>query len=240
MLEDLSDTATFRDIRSPASAGEAVAVVAALADLHAAFWESPRFRTDLAPLRARSASSEELGSFFVGRVLGNLKGHAGEVVPAEIQRKSRIVFERRVDVDRYRSSGPQTLCHGDTHLGNLFFEGPNPGFLDWQAVMMGPGIRDVSYFLGVSVEPDVLAPIERDLVGQYVARLATHGITTDAAEMWTHYRASAAELYVAAVVTAGTADRMQPPEISKVGVDRATAAVQRLETFDVLERLLCR
>jgi hypothetical protein len=43
---------------------------------------------------------------------------------------------------------------------------------------------------------------------------------------------------VAALVTAGTADRMQPPEISRVGVDRAAAAVQRLESFELLERIL--
>jgi aminoglycoside phosphotransferase (APT) family kinase protein len=238
VLEDLSDTATFRDIRSPASADEAAAVVEALADLHATFWESPRFGRDLAPLRARSAASERLGNRFVGRVLGNLKGHAAEVVPEEIQHRSRIVVERRAEIDDHWRSQPQTLCHGDTHFGNLFFEGPAPGFLDWQAVMMGPGMRDVSYFMIASVDANELAAIERDLVDRYVERLASHGVVTDPARAWDQYRASAVEIYVAAIVTAGTSDRMQPAEISAVGVDRVAAAVQRLETFDVLERAL--
>jgi aminoglycoside phosphotransferase (APT) family kinase protein len=238
VLEDLTDTATFRDIRSPASADEAAAVVEALADLHAAFWNSPRFGRDLAPLRARSAASERLGNRFVGRILGNLKGHAAEVVPEEIQRKSRVVLERRAEVDRHWRTLPQTLCHGDTHFGNLFFEGPRPGFLDWQAVMMGPGIRDVSYFLIASVDADELPSIERDLVERYVERLGSHGVDVDRALAWDRYRASAVEIYVAAIVTASTSDRMQPAEISVVGVDRVAAAVQRLETFDVLERAL--
>ena len=42
----------------------------------------------------------------------------------------------------------------------------------------------------------------------------------------------------AAVVTANTSDRMQPPEISRVGVERVVAAMERLDTFEVLEGLL--
>ncbi len=104
--------------------------------------------------------------------------------------------------------------------------------------MVGPGIRDVSYFLNASMDPHDLAPIERDLFDGYVARLADHSVDLDSAPTWDDYRASAAEFYVAAVVTAGTSDRMQPPEISAVGVDRAAAAVQRLGTFEVLEQML--
>ena len=234
VLEDLSPTARFRDIRDPASAVEAAAVVDALADLHEAFWESSRFTGELALLRARSAASEQLGNMFVGRVLGNLKGRSAEAVPAEMQRQSRIVFEKRDQIDAFWARGPQTLCHGDTHLGNLFFEGAAPGFLDWQAAMIGPGIRDVSYFLCASVDASVLAPIEHDLVDRYAARLAARGVEVDAERTWNRYRASAAEFYIAALVTAGTSDRMQPPEISQVGVDRAVAAMARLGTFELL------
>ena len=238
VLEDLSDTATFRDIREPASAEEAAAVIDALGDLHASFWASPRLGGDLAPLRSRSAAAEQLGNVFVGRVLGNLKGRSADAVPLDMQRQSRIVFEQKEGIDAFWADEPQTLLHGDTHFGNLFFEAGAPGFLDWQATMIGPSIRDVSYFLGASVDPTVLEPIERGLVDHYVHRLASHGVDTDPERMWDLYRASAADFYVAAVVTAGTADRMQPPEISQTGVDRTVAAMQRLGTFDLLERIV--
>ena len=238
VLEDLSERVTFRDIREPAGPDEAAAVVEALADLHAAFWMSPRFDRDLAPLRTRGAAAERLGNTFVGRILGKLKGRSAEVVPEEMQRLSRIMFERRQEIDAFWAGTPLTLCHGDTHFGNLYFEGAEPGFLDWQAVMIGPGIRDVSYFLCASVDVPVLQRVEGSLVDRYVDRLSSHGIELDAERAWTHYRASAAEFYVAAVVTAGTADRMQPPEISDVGVDRAVAAMSRLGTFEVMEELL--
>jgi len=80
--------------------------------------------------------------------------------------------------------------------------------------------------------------VERGLVDRYVGRLSTHGVDTDPGRMWDLYRASAAEIYVSAIVTAGTSDRMQPPQISRVGVDRVAAAMQRLETFDLLERFV--
>jgi aminoglycoside phosphotransferase (APT) family kinase protein len=238
VLEDLEPTATFRDIRDPASADEAAALVDGLADLHAAFWASPRFAGDLAPLRARAPAAERLGHLFVARVLGNLRGRSAEVTPEVVQRDSRILFEKRTEIDWFWSREPQTLCHGDPHLGNLFFEGDTPGFLDWQACMMGPGIRDVSYCLCASVDVGVLEGIERDLVERYAKRLASLGIETDAARTWSLYRASAAEFYIAAIVTAGTADRMQPPEISRVGVDRAVAAMRRLATFSMLRQIV--
>jgi aminoglycoside phosphotransferase (APT) family kinase protein len=239
VLEDLHGSATFRDIREPVDATQAAAVIDALADVHAAFWGTARFGADLAPLRARTPASERLGNAFVGRVLGNLKGHAADVVPAEVQDASRVVIERRAEIDAYWARAlPLTLCHGDPHRGNLFFEGDAPGFLDWQAVMAGPGLRDVSYFLVSSMEVDQLVGVERELVARYVSRLTSNGVELESTRAWELYRASAVEIYVAAIVTAGTSDRMQPPEISRVGVDRAAAAVQRLDTFAVLERFL--
>ncbi|WP_426573980.1 phosphotransferase [Aquihabitans sp. McL0605] len=237
VLEDLSSTAVFRDIREPASAEEAASVVDALADLHAAFWRSDRIDGDLAPLRSRGAAAEKLGNVFVGKVLGKLKGRNAEVIPAEMQRASRIVFEQKEAIDAFWAGEPQTLCHGDTHFGNLFFEGTTPGFLDWQATMTWPGIRDVSYFAISSVDPAVLEPIERGLVDRYAARLAGHGIDLDGDQTWDRYRASASDMYVSAVVTAGTSDRMQPAEISQVGVDRVVAAMARLATFDLLAQI---
>lgn len=240
VLEDLTH-AEFRDIRQPLDVDRAAAVVDALAELHAGHWGTSRFRSDLTLFASRSPASERLGNLFVGRVLGTLKGHAAAVVPAEVQQASRIVFERRAEIDAFWARAlPPTLCHGDPHLGNLFFEGAVPGFLDWQAAMAGPAWRDVSYSLIASVDATVLAGAERDLVERYVARMHSHGVELDRARAWDLYRASAAEIYVAAVVTAGTSDRMQPPEISRVGVDRVASAVQRLDTFAVLARELSR
>lgn len=238
IFEDLGPTAVFRDVRDSLTPEQAEAVVDALADLHARYWESERFDTDLAPLRSRGAVADYLGEIFVRKLLAEPKHASAELVPPELVEKSRVLWENFIEVNRYWTTEPQTLLHGDTHLGNLFFEGEKPGFLDWQATMIGAGIRDVAYFTIASVDPAVARKIERGLVGRYAERLGAAGIEVDVESLWLRYRAVAADFYVAAVTTAGSSDRMQIPEISRVGVVRAVAAVEALDTFDALAELV--
>ncbi|MGB3328935.1 MAG: aminoglycoside phosphotransferase family protein [Thermomicrobiales bacterium] len=49
--------------------------------------------------------------------------------------------------DRVVDLGPQTLCHGDFHAGNLL-RGPGGGWVwaDWQEVHVGPGVNDLAFF----------------------------------------------------------------------------------------------
>jgi aminoglycoside phosphotransferase (APT) family kinase protein len=238
VLEDLAATARFRDLTEPISASEAFAVCDALADLHAAFWESDRFAGDLALLVTRSAGANHLADVLVPRLVTRPRGPAAELISPATRAASRILLDRRAEIEALWRHEPRTLTHGDPHLGNLFFEGDAPGFLDWQATMAGPGIRDVAYFLNASVDVPVARTIERELVDRYAARLRTHGIDADAEATWTRYRAAISEFYIAAVVTAGTSERMQPHAVTRAGVERAVAAVEANDTFAVLAQLL--
>ena len=65
----------------------------------------------------------------VKRGLSKPAPHA-DLMPPDLVEKSSILYEHVVEVDAFWTAQPQTLTHGDPHLGNLFFEGPNPGFLD--------------------------------------------------------------------------------------------------------------
>jgi hypothetical protein len=238
VLEDLAPTARFRDLTEPISATEAFAVGDALADLHAAFWDSDRFDGDLALLRNRSDGANHLADVLVPRLVTKPRGPAAELISPGVGRASRVLLDRRAEIEAFWAREPRTLAHGDPHLGNLFFEGDAPGFLDWQATMAGPGIRDVAYFLNASVDIAVARAIERDLVDRYAARLGANGIDVDPAATWTRYRAAISEFYIAAVVTAGTSERMQRHEVTRAGVERAVAAAEANDTFAVLGHLL--
>jgi len=48
--------------------------------------------------------------------------------------------------------------------------------VDWQSVAAAPGIIDLAYFLGTSLDGDERASAERDLVSEYHQRLSTHNI----------------------------------------------------------------
>ncbi|MFM8862557.1 MAG: phosphotransferase [Acidimicrobiia bacterium] len=64
--------------------------------------------------------------------------------------------------------GPQTVIHGDPHIGNLFFDGGRVGFLDWGIINVNTPMRDVSYFLTMSLTVDDRRRLERDLLAHYL------------------------------------------------------------------------
>jgi aminoglycoside phosphotransferase (APT) family kinase protein len=71
---------------------------------------------------------------------------------------------------------PQTFVHGDTHLGNWYFEADlAPGLLDWQCCMRGPWAHDVSYFITCALSVEDRRAYERDLLKQYLGDLRAAG-----------------------------------------------------------------
>jgi hypothetical protein len=70
--------------------------------------------------------------------------------------------------------------HGDYRLDNLLFGteagGAPVAAVDWQTLSIAPPVRDVSYFLGNSLLPEVRREHERELVGTYHEALKTHRV----------------------------------------------------------------
>ncbi|MFI7670422.1 phosphotransferase [Nocardia sp. NPDC049526] len=238
VLEDLSGTARFRTVVDTVTRAEAQAVIDAMADLHIAFWSSGRFANDLRSLTVRTTADIRLGDVIRRRFLQDVTGHTADLIPEAMKHDCRIFYQRSVDIDDFWTAQPQTLIHGDPHLGNLFFTETEPGFLDWQIATAGVGIRDIAYFANASVEPDLLRTIERELIERYTARLTAAGIGVDVERMWTLYRAAITELFLAAVCTAEAGERMQPFEVSRVGVERAVAGAAAHDSFAVLSALV--
>ncbi|WP_415043177.1 phosphotransferase family protein [Gordonia sp. (in: high G+C Gram-positive bacteria)] len=83
------------------------------------------------------------------------------------------------------------LLHGDYRLDNMLF---TPGdssitVVDWQTLTVGLPARDLAYFVGTSLLPDVRRKHERDLVDRYHAALLTHGVGDyTAQDCWRDYR----------------------------------------------------
>ena len=237
-FEDLGPTALFRDVRSAVTQAEAEAVVDGLADLHAAYWESPRFNTDLKPITFRTETVNTLGNTLRRRLMTKLPEPVRASIPDDVFEQSRIWFERADEITDFMARQPRTVTHGDPHLGNLFFEGATPGWLDWQMVMAVPGMRDVSYFCTMSVAPDMLRSIEKDLVRRYVDRLGSLGVETDFDQQWTLYRAMVAAPYGSAIAAASVNGRSQVMEIAMEGLARCVAGVQAHDSFRLLGALL--
>ncbi|HZQ28517.1 MAG TPA: phosphotransferase [Acidimicrobiales bacterium] len=87
---------------------------------------------------------------------------------------------------------PWTVTHGDYRLDNLLFatspEAPPVAVVDWQTVVYGPGVSDVSYFVGAGLLTDDRRTHERDLVQQYHAGLTAAGVPLGWDDCWEQYR----------------------------------------------------
>ena len=140
--------------------------------------------------------------------------------------------ERVNDLMEY---GPATLIHGDSHLGNLFVDRGEIGWLDWACFSRAPGMRDVAYFLTNSLDTGFRREHEASLLDGYRRSLAkAGGPERSRDEIFADYRRFAAYSFVAAVTTAAAGARMQSVDVGRRAMQRTSDAVSDLETLAIL------
>jgi hypothetical protein len=194
MLEDLSQRgARFPNVTQDVPLTAVEALIDTLATLHASHWESPRFAGDLAWLQSH--------------VKGRVAHLMNELAPPLIQHEIDTQAFKREFVQRLRSTGPEllaaiqrlqrhqsrlpeTLLHGDAHLGNTYLlpQG-KAGLLDWQLCVRGYCMHDVSYLIATSLPIALRREHERSLLCRYRERLIAWGVDAPSAgEIWDEYR----------------------------------------------------
>lgn len=236
VLEDLTEggaqPGSPRETLSPA---RAEAMCAALAGLHAHFWESPRLGQDLAWLAGPIRRLEDgLGSALAVPLMRRGLDRASAVVPSELRRPALRYAGRRRQAMRFLSAGPKTLVHHDCHPGNLYWSEGRPGLLDWQLVRTGEGISDLSYLLAIGLEPGQRAAHEGALVAGYRGALEAQGVEVPSAEaLWDRYRAHLVYAFEAMVVTLAVGDLMDEEAVLEL-IRRAALACAELDAFGAL------
>ena len=239
LLEDLvASGCRFPSPRHPDVLERARSTVEELARLHAAFWESPRFASDLSWVQSRAGNPDRVqgGGGFVEHALERFGDEMGE----SFRRLARIFVARTPDILDLWDQGERTLVHGDAHMGNLFVDGERTGFLDWAMVARAPGMRDIAYFLCNSVPPEVRRQNERELLARYREVLAEHGVDLDPELAFEQYRLFAVNSWLAATSTAAMGSLWQAERIGRGGMQRATAAIEDLDSVGLLESKLGR
>ena len=83
------------------------------------------------------------------------------------------------------------------------------GLIDFQGLQWCQGIRDVQYHLINSLEPDVLAAHEDELIRYYLGELERHGVDLPAADARQQYRALSFQTLMVAVISLQTLMRHQ-------------------------------
>jgi len=234
VLEDL----TARGVRFadyPVTVETARLVMRALARLHAAFWESARFRDDLAWLeRGHHDATYRIGRLLSAEAVKPMLARFGDLVSAELRAAAGRIADARDRLEAAWAQPPCTVIHGDAHAGNLYFPPGGVGFLDWQVVQRGQGMRDVTYFLVHSLSTELRRTQERELIDLYRATLAEHGVVPPAeAAAWAQYRLHALYAWIAATVMSAAAT-LQTEAIVRAGLARSNAAVMDLDSLAAL------
>jgi hypothetical protein len=207
-----------------------------LARFHARF-ESQAERDRIAPwLRT---PSPQMSAATAGLMRMVLDANAGRLSPGytaigELYAKHHAWF------DALWQAGPQTYVHGDTHIGNVFLDGDRVGFLDWGLSRVSTHLRDVSYFLTMSVDVGARRAHERELIQGYLAALrAAGGTPISFGEAWAAHRLHASYTVVATFLAYMPSYRAgDGVGLGNALLARADAAVEDLEVVDAVRAAL--
>ena len=136
--------------------------------------------------------------------------------------------------------GPQTVIHGDPHIGNLFLDGEVVGFLDWGLINLSTPLRDVSYFLAMALSIEDRRRDEERLLGHWLEVWnAGRGDALTFDEVWRAHRLHAAYTVPACCQIVTFPDAISPgrERFSRAFLARAEAAIEDLEALSVLAEL---
>lgn len=199
ILEDLRQAgAEICRVQKVLTYDQAAAFLAALASLHAQWWESPEL-ADQGALgwlqRQDPLPDDAWGAYGRGQLQPETWARYMELpralaLPSAFRDRDRMHAALQA-LRRFTHGGPTCVIHADAHLGNLFIDATGaPGFLDWQSVRRGHWAQDVTYLLISALDPLQRRAWERDLVSGYLATLRRYGVQAPGAqEAWAAIRA---------------------------------------------------
>jgi hypothetical protein len=235
LMEDLSRSSVrFCSALTPLSADEVVPVLENVASLHAGRWNSPWLDTAgwLEHFADPNSKGRAYFSLLTPDVVAGFIGKRRHLLPTELCDAQRCIdlFWGYVAMSEV---GPQTLLHGDMHVGNVYFEGDKAALCDWQVLSRGSTAFDLAYLLGTAMTTEDRRTAERDLLRHYLRALAAAGVTDAPSfdELWFLYRAHMAYGFFAWLTNP---EAFQSAPIINETVPRLANAVMDLDTADAV------
>jgi hypothetical protein len=228
-------------IKDFCSIDHARAVAVAQAKIHSKFWNSDRFNDDMVWVRPRSRRFGEqwLRKYFAANRTSFLESEYGKRVPeyartllSDWQKDHTVVYD-------YWETKPQTMLHGDSHLGNtLGYADGSAGYYDWQCLFRGYGYRDLAYFIMTALPNAEMEVHERDIFNLYTDTLEKNGIQVDREEAWKDYCLFIMEAFDALIATITNGGYGHAPEAVERQLATLSAAVERHDVSALLARVI--
>jgi len=239
LMEDLAlRGAWFPNATTTVTVEEIRGLVATLAALHARYWESPSLGSELRWL----ATPVSGGMYPVFQALGldlirnQVETNAYKAALIEPLGKTvDELWDALWKAQEILATGPQTLLHGDPHIGNTYLlPEQRGGFLDWQLMVKGRWAHDFTYLLITGLTVEDRRAHERALLSFYLEELRRHGVERppDPNDAWLRYRQAAIWGLVIGWLITPTENYGEA--ITTANLSRLVAAVRDLETLEAL------
>jgi hypothetical protein len=239
ILEDLRMRgACFPNATTSISLPVITYLVKTLASLHAQFWVSPRFKTDLnwlsTPCNGGMSEIFKLQGFeFLKRRMAKDEFKVELISP--LRTTIEALWSKLWKVQEFFQQEPTTLLHGDPHIGNTYIlPDGTAGLLDWQLMIRGCWAHDLTYLIITGLDTEARRKHEREFLELYLAELKQNGVASppDFGSAWGIYRRAVIwGLVIGWLIT--------PPinygqQITAANVERLVTAAQDLETLEAI------
>ncbi len=224
------------------SIADAETAVDAMVALHASSWNGSRF-ADMPwlPSYADPPFPQVIAGMYKQAWPQALE-RAGDRMPEHI-RDFGERFEGLVPwfVDQTSAQPPQTLCHGDFRLDNLFFraepEHAPVTIVDWQICFRGRGGYDVGYFISQSLTPEDRRAGEKRLLDRYAEGLSARGVDYPREELVKDYKLTTAWCFIYPVVSIGQIEVVNERQLELIihaFLDRSISAIEDTGALELI------
>jgi hypothetical protein len=191
ILEDHRSTHTNPPWPDPPSRSEAEGAVAALAHVHAQWWEAPTLGSTVGRLHT-DASLREMVRGFADQLPGFLNALGDSLSPGYRGLIEAVFGSSLAPWLRLTDARALTVTHGDAHTWNFLFprsEAGLPYIIDWQLWHLDVGARDLAFMIGLHWDPALRQDLERPMLHLYHRRLTDAGVSNYSFDdLWLDYR----------------------------------------------------
>lgn len=240
ILEDLVPMRNG-DQRKGTTLVEVNALVEKLARFHAAWWNSPKLN-DYAWLQDAFTGTGMI--IFQGAYKNSISAFYDKCTFFLSDEQKHVAaqwFEPAAISAIYGplQRQPQTIAHGDARLDNFFFSAsetnPEVMFIDFQLMVKGPGVIDLSYLLSQSATIEFRRAHEDSILRLYHKTLVDLGIKDYSWEdCWDGYRRGVFRYFFPAVMATVMAFNEQTKNLARVFAERGFAAASDLKISELI------